>query len=265
MRCIFCKTISGASSSVEHIIPESLGNNKHVLPVGWVCDACNNYLSREVEKPFLDSPYGRYSRFLMRVPSKKGRVPSAVGFHPQSRTKIDLFYSADDGLSVGAAEGEDESRWVASLLSCMSGTLYIPLPDFPPADYTTSRFIGKVALEALAHRCVEIPGLNDEVVDKPELDELRRYVRIGAPKIVWPVHVRRIYSQDYLFADARYGSHQVLHEWDILHTPGGEFYVVVAIFGVEYAINLGGPEMDGFYDWLKSNSDRSPLYIRPDA
>jgi len=37
------------------------------------------------------------------------------------------------------------------------------------------------------------------------------------------------------------------------------------IFGVKYTINLGGPELDGFLQWLKENNDRSPLYMRPDA
>ena len=108
---------------------------------------------------------------------------------------------------------------------------------------------------------MKVPGWNDEVVDKPELDELRRYVRLGTPRTIWPVHVRRIYEGDFLFTDPKYGEHQVLHEWDILHTAAGEFYVVMAIFGIEYVINLGGPELDGFHDWLKEHNDQSPLYL----
>ena len=52
VRCIFCKTKSSACVSVEHIIPESLGNTQHILPRGWVCDSCNNYMATKVEKPF---------------------------------------------------------------------------------------------------------------------------------------------------------------------------------------------------------------------
>jgi hypothetical protein len=265
MRCIFCKANTDISRSVEHIIPESLGNLEHVLPAGWVCDACNNYFSRKVEKPFIESLYGRYSRFWMRVPSKKGSVPTAIGLHLQSQSKVELFYAADGALSVGVAKGEDSARWVACEKQRKTGTLFIPSPELPDADRTTSRFIGKVALGVLAYRCMEISGSNDEIVDKPELDELRRYVRTGVPKTVWPVHVRRIYSPDCSFENAEYGKHQVLHEWRILCTPDSEFYVVIAIFGVEYAINLGGPELDGFSDWLKANNDQSPLYNLPDA
>ena len=52
MRCIFCKQDSSNSKNVEHIIPESLGSTKHILGKGIVCDKCNNYFSREVEKTF---------------------------------------------------------------------------------------------------------------------------------------------------------------------------------------------------------------------
>jgi hypothetical protein len=261
MRCIFCKANTAACSSAEHIIPESLGNVEHILPVGWVCDTCNNYFAREVEKPFLNALYGRSSRFMMRVPSKKRRIPSAIGFHPQSRTRVELFYSTEDGLSVGAAEGEDVSRWVDSFETNTRGAFYIPAPDIPAANMETSRFIGKVAMEVLAYHTLEIPVANDEIVDKAELNQLRQYVRVGVPRIVWPVNIRRIYSQDKVFADVRYGSHQMLHEFDMLLTPEGEYYCVVAIFGVEYCINLGGPELDGYYKWLKDNNDRSPLYL----
>lgn len=54
MRCFFCKEDSSSSKSIEHIVPESIGNKAFTLPCGYVCDKCNNYLAREVEKPFLE-------------------------------------------------------------------------------------------------------------------------------------------------------------------------------------------------------------------
>ena len=74
MRCIFCKSVSDTSISIAHIFSESNGNTEHVPPRGWDCDACNNYFVREVEKSFLDSDYGRHSRFEMTVENKRGRV-----------------------------------------------------------------------------------------------------------------------------------------------------------------------------------------------
>lgn len=260
MRCIFCKSDSEGSVSVEHIIPESLGNKDHILPRGWVCDGCNNYLATKVEKPFLDSLYGRNSRAIMSVPNKRGRIPTAEGWHAQSRTRIEVLTVPGEGVSVGAAPGENESRWVESLQKNTKGTIYIPTPDTPELNEVTVRFIAKVALEVLAFRCLDEIGWNDELVDKPDLDEIRRYVRRGISNLFWPVHIRRLYAQDFLFSEDANEQYQVLHEFDILHTPTEECYAVIAIFGIEYVINLGGPELDGYYAWLKTNGGKSPLY-----
>jgi len=264
MRCIFCKTLSDECVSVEHIVPESLGNKEHVLPKGWVCDSCNNYFAREVEGPFLESLYGRTSRFGMAVANKRNRIPSVTGFHAQSKTKVDLLYSRkDNGLLIGCANGHDESAWVTSIKSMKPGergTLYMLTPDTPDISRTTSRFIGKIALEVLAYSGIDVPGWNCEIVDKAELDELRGYVRTGQPKSLWPVHMRRIYPAEFLFAEDGQDSHQVLHEWKILRIPDSEYYVIVAIFGIEYTINLGGPELDGYHKWMRENDSRSPLY-----
>ena len=31
--------------------------------------------------------------------------------------------------------------------------------------------------------------------------------------------------------------------------------------GIEYAINLGGPFIEGYEVWLKKNKNKSPLYV----
>lgn len=198
----------------------------------------------------------------MVVANKNGRIPPASGIHAQSLTKIELFHWQEEGgLCVAAAEGENESAWISSLRSHPRGTLYVPTATSPNVDIVMARFIGKIALEILAYWYIGIPGSNAEIVDKVELDELRRYVRSGTSKIIWPVHMRHIYSPDFIFADAAFGAHQILHEWTIFCTPNSEYYAVTAIFGIEYAINLGGPEKDGYVEWLKLNGNRSPLYL----
>lgn len=75
MTCIFCRGDSSQSRSVEHIIPESLGNSRHTLPRGTVCDHCNNYFARKLEKPLLDSEYFTQVRFRNNLPNKRGTVP----------------------------------------------------------------------------------------------------------------------------------------------------------------------------------------------
>ncbi|MBD2665175.1 HNH endonuclease [Richelia sinica FACHB-800] len=259
MRCIFCKCQSSSSTSREHIIPESFGNKEHTLPPGVVCDRCNNYIAREIEKPLLDSPYFKEQRFNMSVPSKRNKIPTISGIHLQSHTLIEFMKRPnEDGTSIGAALGQNESRWIKSVTEQKHGTLIIPVASLPD-DYAISRFLAKVGLESLASRLIDIEGGLDEIVDKPELNELRSYVRIGTPGRVWPYSCRSIYPPDFLFVKEG-ETFEVLHEYDILVTDSSEFYIVVALFGVEYALNLGGREIDGYYKWLQHNDNRSPLY-----
>jgi hypothetical protein len=265
MRCIFCKNSSKDSKSREHILPESIGNTECFLPPGWVCDKCNNYFSRKVEAPFLNSEYGKRSRFEMRVPSKRGKIPAVTGFHPQSKSEIEFYFHQNE-ICVGSTSDENID-FIKSIQSKNNGTLFIPMAGDPVNSYELSRFIGKVALEALTYRLHEIPNSNDEIVNKVELDELRNYVRYGKKGFIWPIHSRRLHSQEQAFADKNTPLFQVLNEWDILFIPDkkesntGEYYAIIAIFGFEYGINLGGPELDGYLKWLKEHEFQSYLYI----
>jgi len=72
MRCIFCKNDCSDSKSIEHIVPESLGNKEHILPPKIVCDKCNHYFSLKIEKPLLEHPYFRNLRFEQGIQNKKG-------------------------------------------------------------------------------------------------------------------------------------------------------------------------------------------------
>lgn len=46
----FCHKDASWSTSVEHIVPESLGNKDICLPKGYVCDECNHYFAIKAEK-----------------------------------------------------------------------------------------------------------------------------------------------------------------------------------------------------------------------
>ncbi len=74
MNCIFRKGDSGGSRSVEHVIPESLGNTEHILNPGIVCDQCNNYFASKVEGPLLSDPYFRYQFSQADIPTKERKA-----------------------------------------------------------------------------------------------------------------------------------------------------------------------------------------------
>lgn len=218
MKCIFCKQYSNDCVAVEHILPESLGNIQAVLAPGIVCDKCNNYFSREIEKPLLSSGIFKLLRNDKRIPSKKGKIP--------------VFGNTDR-------------------------------PNLP--DYRVmSRFVGKVGLEVLAQRTQIVSGWNEEIVTKPELEELRNFVRFNSGKEEWPFTYRTLYPVNAVFSEIG-KSFEVLNEYDLLYTKGHELYVVLVLFGVEFVMNLGGRILDGYTIWLKKNDWQSPLYLRKNS
>ena len=74
MECIFCHKDSSSSKSIEHIIPESLGNKHHVLLAGYVCDECNHYFAIKIEKELLAQPYFISMRFRNEILTKERKT-----------------------------------------------------------------------------------------------------------------------------------------------------------------------------------------------
>ncbi len=255
MRCLFCKVDSSKSRSVEHIIPESLGNKSHVLPRGVVCDRCNNYFARKVEKPFLESTAILMLRFDQELQSKRGIIPPAQGLLLPGFPALVRRYSK--GPLAASVWLSPEA--ISSLYAKNSGALVFPSEAPLPTGALVSRFLAKAGLEAMALRLVRFPDGLDYLVGEAQLDLVRNHARIGAPS-QWPIHVRRIYEAQRKWIDHSGEALQVVFEFDILVTKATEYYFVLALFGLELAINLGGPEITGYADWLNAHSGDSPLY-----
>jgi hypothetical protein len=75
------------------------------------------------------------------------------------------------------------------------------------------------------------------------------------------VDSRRIYDPKGHAYDGETDLGQTVHEFDFLVTPENEWYFVLAIFGLELTINLGGPDIEGYERWLAQNNNASPLYF----
>jgi hypothetical protein len=117
MKCIFCKCDSSTSRSVEHIIPESLGNISNILPRGIVCDGCNNYFARKVEKPILDSDYFTHSRFRNIIPNKRGLIPSIEGVIGPENVELGLNRDLSGSVAIYPIKEKDSSRFINYVLS----------------------------------------------------------------------------------------------------------------------------------------------------
>jgi hypothetical protein len=216
-----------------------------------VCDSCNNYFSREVEKPFLQHDSIRLLRFHQALPSKRGVIPSADGVILPDR-QVTLHRLPPRNLQLPATE-------VLSSISSRVGTVILPAELPLPTGSVVSRFLAKAALETFASRAIDGPDGLDWIATDPQLDAVRNHARRGTER-TWPYHVRRIYQADYHYIDMGDTPVQTIHEFDLLATDEGEWYFVLAIFGIEFVFNLGGPEIEGYVAWLEQRQGRSPLY-----
>lgn len=272
MRCIFCKQDSSASRSVEHIVPESLGNKRAVLPRGVVCDKCNNYFASKVEEPLLSSSAFKSLRFHQAIPSKRNRIPPAtvtledqipgVLYRPVNPDYMPLLsLDADPDTIFRTFDNAVQERGGAMLL--------FPSNNPMPRENLMSRFLAKCAIEALAQRFTVVPEGQDYLTDEPQFDRLRNHARRGDPS-EWPFHQRVIYDANREVLDENGQSVQTIYEYDVFPlTPDcdtngamrSEVYFILAIFGVEFAINIGGPSIDSYIAWLDAVGGTSPLYL----
>lgn len=261
-RCIFCKASSTSSVSVEHIIPESLGNQSNILPPGVVCDKCNNFFASKIEQPVLASGAFTSLRYWEAIPNKRKRFPTldaTVGDRRPAVLERDQL--SRPHLTVPTDVFDD-------ILQSSTYTLEITTnSEFPP-PHLMSRFLAKCGLEVLAQKTISACAPLDYIIDESQLDAIRDHARRGQPR-EWPFHQRQIYRPDRTVL-LRAKPAQVMHEYDILFTTPdrrgengtmvSELFFVLCLFGKEFAINLGGPDFDGYIAWLESNEGRSPLY-----
>ena len=255
MRCIFCKKASDDSRSVEHIIPESLGNTTQVLPRGVVCDKCNNYFARKVEKPFLDVSGITDLRSYQFIPNKKGVIPPGTGYI-NSEYPVKVFPHKEGSTKASIAV---ESELFEKVLSENELILVLSTGCLPSQPNLVSRFLAKIAVEAFAQRLLNTPGGLDYLIDESQFDSIRNHARLGKPQ-EWAYHTRPLYGAKEKRINSNGESYQVVYEYDLFWTPLQELYFVLVLFGLELTINVGGPDVDGYLEWLKEKNGISPLY-----
>src|SRR5262249_12994746 len=161
----FCKSDSTRSCSVEHIIPEALGNIEYVLPRGMVCDTCNNYFARKVEGPLLETPWFRHVRSRQFIQNKRGLVPSMVWAFSDARMLGDVWVDGPR-LTFGHQDPKELLKLEAAILDGRARSVYIPIVHAID-ERLMSRFLAKVAIEILAHRLMNVEGWEQPLIDDP--------------------------------------------------------------------------------------------------
>lgn len=246
---------------MEHIIPESLGNYEHILPAGIVCDGCNNYFAIKLEKPILESDYYQHSRFRNGLPNKKGRIPVLENLWGPQGIPMSLQRDINGSTSIFTTDEKDSKKFIQHLETYKRGSLLI-IDGSPPETALISRLLLKMGLEIMALKVKEVSGWEIDITFNRDLDEARLFARYGSGVKDWPYYERRLYEEGRLWKTNEAGSedYELLNEFCTLYTEDQELYAVIALLGIEYTINMGGPELEGYLKWLEKNKYRSPLY-----
>jgi hypothetical protein len=75
--CIFCLRDDGGFESAEHVLPESLGNERTVLRRGVVCDRCNSQRLAALDQALVQCPPVSLLKTVHGIRNKKKRLPFA--------------------------------------------------------------------------------------------------------------------------------------------------------------------------------------------
>jgi len=243
-------------------MPESLGNRRRVLPRGVVCDKCNNYFARKVEQPILNHHWMRNLRAWNQVPSKKGKLPSLVGRIGESDVHVNMRLGDNGNLQLGAERGGDAQMLVDVMRDNFQTPLVFAIEDVVP-QREMSRFLAKMALEACAEIFVRDVSLLEEMMGNPFYDSIRDFARYGTRRDVWPFFQRTIFPADTLMKDP------TTNEWvtagfgcTLFMTRRSATYFAFMLYGVEFVINVGGPSINGYEEWLVEHNGISPFVER---
>lgn len=269
MKCIFCKNDSSNSKSVEHIIPESLGNKKNTLSKGIVCDSCNNYFGNKIEKNVLEMPYFKSLRSRIMIENKKGKIPRISGF-TKNKEEVEITFSLNGDNTLEVLYKDEKT--LRTLLS--HNEIYVPfIPEPPENDLLISKFIGKIAIEALAKRVSSVEDWQNDFIENESLDQLRDFVRYGKGYPIWPYYIRRIDGENQIKYDKKSNKFfEKLNEYDFLipDNPSidddihkiDDLYFVMGIMGIEYTINLTNAGLNRYITWLSENQNKSILQMK---
>lgn len=255
MKCIFCGNDTSDSKSVEHIIPQSFGNSTLILNRGIVCDKCNNYFSVEIERPFLEKESSKRIRKELEIKSKKGKVPQIEEF-PKEIYKVRQI-SPTEYLYIDIDKDATEEK-IGNIVAEYAKYNKDIDQEILKKDRITCRLLAKMAVEYFAYSVKEEEDGCEYIRTEPGFQDIIKFARYN-PHMDWDFNVRRYYALNHFYNGRLF--EEINWECNFLFTEEGEVYFVAILFGIEYVINLGGPSVDGYIDWLKRHRGISPLYM----
>jgi len=147
-----------------------------IAPTGIVCDTCNQYFGKEVERVALDNPILAFARSSLCIRTKKGKYPSYQGLQFEV---------------LGQPSGEPAAVFPPEELKYIMehgrGQMRIPIGNLGPI----TRLLLKMGLEFLA-----VSELAD--VYSPAFDSARKAARAPDLAMRWPLAYGALRPEDHI-------------------------------------------------------------------
>jgi len=137
--CIFCGEMI-ENSSVEHIVPESFGNEYYVLEGGILCTKCNNSFS-ESEMKALSNTVFIVERAKKAIKSKKGK--------PVKGKVNELEIEGDENFIKGLLNVKGLSPENFLNFDPVTKNAQLLVKGFDKSEVATSKFLLKMGYESL--------------------------------------------------------------------------------------------------------------------
>lgn len=168
MNCIFCDKVVEKNSE-EHIVPESLGNEKYILKSGAICGACNNSFSKFEEKALSSTVIGM-ERTRLGVVTKKGK--------PAVAQSGDFKFTGNEEFKKNFITVQGLKPQHIRNFNLATRTFQIAVPGFEKGQMATAKFLLKVGLESLFQS-------QRGIFSKFAFKELKQYLS-NESNIDWP-------------------------------------------------------------------------------
>jgi hypothetical protein len=230
--CLFCGTIQGPFTHVEHPIPESMGNDETILPKGFVCDDCNQYFGSKIEQQIMANPPFNLERVIASIKTKKHRyaryansslILQSAGFWDRilftmTPERYDTIFNKDGGI-----------LW---------------------AEYTMNyrillaRFLIKIGLELLA-----VTGAVDPY--STGFDKARLCSRYGNDATSWEVAYGLYPRRRDLVKSKRYDEvgpleTRQIYQWEMGSMQNGDCQIFFVYINHCFACNLSNPSIQKY-------------------
>lgn len=220
------------SKSVEHIVPESLGNMEFTIPSGLICDQCNNYFATHIENEFLNIDTIKTLRSFHRVVSKKGKIPELSALFAGEETKFE--YDAKTGNVFIGLSPETIHRIMTNGFPKVVWTRGGNINDLMN-NYVVSRFLVKLFTEMNLYYALK--HCSDEkmfIVSDNKFRELFDYVRKGSrTKKIYSYTVKQTKEHNPLTNDDFICSIQITHD-DSYKLTG----MIFNLYELEFVLNI---------------------------